>query len=376
MRVRIGVVGCGLIAQVMHLHYLARELADRFEVVALCDLSPNALEFGATICPAASTFLRYEELLEQDLDAVLISTTGSHAPLVVDAARRGLHVFVEKPLCFSVVEGVTMLEEVQAAGVRLMVGYVRRFDPVVERLQELVVPEDVRLVRVTTLEAPFEPYVAHVPLALPGGADPALLAPLLADDERRLSAALGTDDPVIRQAYRTILLDSMVHELNLLRALLGEPTELRFADVWGGPDGVTATLRFGNAECVLSWVDLPTLPRYEQEIAVYTPGDRAVLRFLSPFLRSVPTQLAIERTLNGGVSSARADEVISYDEPFKRELVEFHACIAEGREPRTPGTDALRDIALCEAIIRSAREQRPVAAPTRLPAEHEAAPVA
>ena len=37
-RLRVGVIGCGLIAQVMHLHYL-RELADRFEIAALCDLS-------------------------------------------------------------------------------------------------------------------------------------------------------------------------------------------------------------------------------------------------------------------------------------------------------------------------------------------------
>ena len=42
---------------------------------------------------------------------------------------------------------------------------------------------------------------------------------------------------------------------------------------------------------------------------------------------------------------------VAFDEAFKRELREFHACVVEDREPRTPGTDAIRDIALSQAII-------------------------
>ena len=101
-----------------------------------------------------------------------------------------------------------------------------------------------RLVRVTTLESPLEPYVAHYPLER-GGLDETVLAELVADDERCVTAAIGSDDPVVRRAYRNVLLDSMVHELNAVRGLLGEPTELRFADVWGLADGVTATFAFG-----------------------------------------------------------------------------------------------------------------------------------
>ena len=52
-RLRVGVIGCGLIAQVMHLHYL-RELADRFEIAALCDVSEEltcacAGDYGVTV---------------------------------------------------------------------------------------------------------------------------------------------------------------------------------------------------------------------------------------------------------------------------------------------------------------------------------------
>ena len=46
MRLKVGVIGCGLIAQVMHLHYL-RELAEQFEIAALCDVS-------AAVCGACA----------------------------------------------------------------------------------------------------------------------------------------------------------------------------------------------------------------------------------------------------------------------------------------------------------------------------------
>src|SRR2546423_1678646 len=81
-----------------------------------------------------------------------------------------------------------------------------------------------------------------------GRLDADLLAELIADDDRRVTAAIGTDDRVLRRAYRVVLLDSVVHELNAARGLLGEPTELRFADIWGDADGITSTFAFGDTE--------------------------------------------------------------------------------------------------------------------------------
>jgi predicted dehydrogenase len=178
-----------------------------------------------------------------------------------------------------------------------------------------------------------------------------------------VTAAIGSDDPVVRRAYRAVLLDSMVHELNAVRGLLGEPTDLRFAHVWGEPDGITATFAFGEAETVFAWIDLPGIASYEQELAFYAPDARAKLVFPSPFLRSMPTRLVLEGGVPGTASAWRTERTVSYDEAFKRELVEFHACILDEREPRTPGRDALHDLALCHAIVRSHVDRRPIASP-------------
>ncbi|MEA2160605.1 MAG: hypothetical protein QOD66_2985, partial [Solirubrobacteraceae bacterium] len=92
-RKRVGVIGCGLIAQVMHLPYLA-ELSDRFEIAALCDVSDEVVEACAQRYSVSSIFTRAEDLLEQPLDAVMVLIPGDHAPLAIAAAGRGLHVFV------------------------------------------------------------------------------------------------------------------------------------------------------------------------------------------------------------------------------------------------------------------------------------------
>lgn len=348
-RLRAGVVGCGLVAQIMHLPYL-RELHQEFEVVTLCDLSPEVLDAAGRSFPDARRTTNPADVFDDPLDVLFVLTPGSHAPFAIAAAEAGVHVFVEKPMCFSVDEGREMITAADRAGVQLMVGYMKRYDPAYEELTRTLDRAAVRFARVTTLESPLEPYVDHCPLTR-GGIDPELAAELIADDESRVTAAIGTDDPVLRRLYRVVLLDSMVHELNAVRGLLGEPDDLRFADVWGAPDGVTLTMRFGGIETVCSWVDLPGIAAYEQEFAFYAPDSRASLVFPSPFLRSMPTRLVREGGAIGTPSAYRSEHVLAFDEAFKRELREFHACVLENRAPHTPGTDAIRDIALSQAVI-------------------------
>ncbi len=365
-------VGCGLVGQVMHLPYL-RELDDRFDVRALCDLSPAALAHAARTFPDARLSQDWHDLLGEELDAVLVLTHGSHEPIAVAAAEAGLHVFVEKPMALSVDEALAMVTAAERSGVCLMVGYMKRYDPAYGRLAELL-PDDVRLVRVTTLESPLGPYVAHQPLVLADDVDSALLAELADDDAQRVRAAIGDDDEIVARAYRSILLDSMVHELNAVRGLLGEPSELRFADVWGAPDGAAATFAFGGLEAVFCWVDLPGIARYQGELAFFGRDARATLSFPSPFLRNAPTRLVLEGGVPGTAEAWREERDVSYDEAFKLELVELHEAIVEGRAPRTDGRDGLRDVALCQSIVRAFADGRPIANPSD-PELHASRPV-
>jgi predicted dehydrogenase len=355
-RVRIGVIGCGLIAQVMHLHYL-NELSDRFELAAVCDISPGLAAGCAERFGANRAHSDWEALLEDKLDAVMILTSGDHAPIALAAARAGLHVFVEKPMALSSQSAEEVERAAAGAGVRLMVGMMKRYDPAYERLAALLPNvHDVRLVRVTTLESPLAPYVAHYPM-LRGGPPPGgLLDELRHAEEAEIDLAVGAADEETRWCYRWILLDNLVHELNVLRGVLGEPTEIRSADL--SRRCASVGLRFGEVDCHLSWVDLPGIARYKQEFAFYAPDQRLTLELPSPFLRSMPSKLILEGGGCGTSDSFTQEEIISFEEAFKRELVEFADCVTTPRAPRTPGGDGVADLRVCEAIARAHQARR------------------
>src|ERR1700691_3315614 len=89
-RLRVGVVGTGVIAQVMHLHYL-EELADSYEVAAVCDIVAENARACAERYRVPAVFTDWREMLRQPLDAVLVLTSGSHAPIAVAAAAGRMH---------------------------------------------------------------------------------------------------------------------------------------------------------------------------------------------------------------------------------------------------------------------------------------------
>jgi predicted dehydrogenase len=356
-RVRIGVVGCGLIAQVMHLHYLS-ELSDRFELAAVCDISPGLAAECAQRFGAHRAYSDWEPLIEDQLDAVMVLTSGDHAPIALAAARAGLHVFVEKPMALCSQSAEEVVRAAASSGVQLMVGMMKRYDPAYERLATLLPSvDDLRLVRVTTLESPLEPYVAHYPMLRGGPPPTARLDELRLAEEKEIELALPDADDATRWCYRWILLDNLVHELNVLRGVLGEPTEIRSADLSNRCASVC--LRFGEVDCHLSWVDLPGIARYKQEFAFYAPEQRLTLELPSPFLRSMPSKLTLEGGGAGTSDSFKQEEIVSFEEAFKRELIEFAECIITPRPSRTPGNDGLADLLLCEAIARAHQARRP-----------------
>jgi predicted dehydrogenase len=340
-----------LIAQVMHFPYLT-ELADEFDVAAVCDLSGKVAERCAERYRVKRVHTRWEDLISEDLDAVLILTSGDHAPIALAAMQAGLHVFVEKPMALNSDEAQQMVDAAKASDVRLMVGTMKRYDPAYERLAELL-PEvaDLRLIRVTTLESPFQPYVAHYPLIKGEPLATETIEELREAEEHAVTAAIGDADEETGWCYRWILLDNLVHEFNALRGVLGEPDEIRSARL--APRCVNVNMRFGEAECHLSWVDLPGIARYSQEFAFFAPDQRLTLELPSPFLRSAPSRLLVEGGEPGTAHSWEREEIVSYDEAFKRELVEFAQCVSTGRAARTSGEDGLGDIRLCESVARA-----------------------
>jgi predicted dehydrogenase len=118
--IRVGVIGCGVIAQVMHLPHLSQ--SEVFELTAVCDIAAPVADGCAERFGAREAFTDWRDMLESELDAVMVLTSGNHAPIAIAAAEAGMHVFVEKPMALSPADCQAMIDAAEKAGVCLMVG--------------------------------------------------------------------------------------------------------------------------------------------------------------------------------------------------------------------------------------------------------------
>jgi predicted dehydrogenase len=137
--VRLGVLGCGRVFERFHLPALDR--VPGLELAAACDNDAARLEWAdrrATpprLYPSAAALTRAE-----GLDAVLVLTPpATHAALVTQSLRAGLHVLVEKPMALDPREGREMLETAQQVRRLLRVGFTRRFREPYQRIRRLLV---------------------------------------------------------------------------------------------------------------------------------------------------------------------------------------------------------------------------------------------
>ena len=130
-KIRIGIIGCGGIANGKHMPALAK--LDNAEMVAFCDIvveraQAAAKQFGA---PGAAVYEDYRKLLEdKTIDVVHVLTPNrAHSLVAVDALEAGKHVMCEKPMAINSAEAKKMLDAAERCGKKLTIGYQNRQRP-------------------------------------------------------------------------------------------------------------------------------------------------------------------------------------------------------------------------------------------------------
>lgn len=356
-RLKIGIIGCGAIAQIQHLPNLRRR-DDLFAIHALCDLSAGLLEALGTEygVPPERRFLDYHRLVESDVDAVIVCPAGSHAPPTIAAARAGKHVFVEKPMCYHVWEAKAMVEAAQRAGVVLQVGYMKRHDPGYlygrERVREM---SDVRFVQVNHLHPNNDLHLKEFKVLRFGDFPPEAGDALKREDAVLTREALGEATPAEIAAYHHIL-GSMIHDLGNLHGLFGPPTRIVSAEIWREGRAINTVLEYpGDVRCAATWIDLPELWDFRETVEVYGSRDRVLMSFPTGFAIGLPTEVTVQGMEADG-TPWKKQVVVSHESPFLREIVHFHDCIANGTTPETDGADAIADIVLVRDIVLAARK--------------------
>jgi predicted dehydrogenase len=368
---RIAVVGCGAIAQMMHLPTLA-ERPDLFTIAGLADIDRATLEAVGARYHVQGRSTDFRELLaDPQVEALLILASGSHAKFVLPALEAGKHLFVEKPLGFSVAETDGIARAARRSGRVLMVGYHKRFDPAYRRARtEVQRLQSLRFVDVTVLHPDEDAYRRHhalLPVRPPTTLTEEEMDRLAVNDassaEMRplLDATVGAEAPLPVRIALVVLLTSLIHDVNALRGVLGEPEEVLSAHTWRNGMAQTSLTRFsGDVRAVMTWISVPEVAHYQEQLRFVSPERRVTLTFPSPYLRHAPTPLSIERMDDGDHVEER--HTVSYEEAFRSELHHFREAVVNGT-PASPGVDeALGDARwiemIAKALIRDQKQSR------------------
>ena len=363
-RLRVALFGAGLVGQASHAHSLWDDRA-RFDFVAVADPSRTVREAVADRYGVPNACATLDEALGLGLDAVVIAVPDpAHVGAVLTALRADVHVLCEKPLAVSVAE----CDEILAArGDRVVqVGYMKLYDPAVERMVERLAdgPAELVYLSVEVNDPDQAPFVDH--LGLVAGAD---VPSELVDATRRrgrdaVREALGTEpDTAASRAFEAYL-SSLVHDVSLAHHLLralGVLAPMPLADAAWFDAGRGVSLDWAlpaDARAHLEHLNLPGVADYRERLTAYCRDRILELTFPSPYLRHHPSRL-VERRSDGSVTGLeRIEYRVSYEEAFRNELRAFHASITTGAPVRANVEAARDDVAALLGAFRMAGARR------------------
>jgi myo-inositol 2-dehydrogenase/D-chiro-inositol 1-dehydrogenase len=326
----VGLIGAGRIGRV-HASSVARRIPEA-RLVAVADIDLAAAQACASEFADARVYGDYRELLDDaSVEAVAIcSSTDTHAQMIVDAARTGKHIFCEKPIDLELSRIDQALSAVAQAGVKMQVGFNRRFDPSFRRVRDLVAAGQIgapQMLRITSRD-PEPPPIEYV------------------------------------RASGGIFLDMMIHDFDMARYLTGQEVVevLAFGEVLidpeigaaGDVDTAIVSLRFDSG--CLGSIDNSrrAVYGYDQRVEVFGSAGSVSAGNGFPNTVTVSDRLRVSRDLPLNFFVER------YQEAYLAEMRAFVECIAGDMQPPVTGGDGRAPVAMALAARRSLEEGRPV----------------
>ncbi len=292
-KIKVGVVGLGAMGQHHVRIYSSMKDAD---LIGISDTDEKKMEKLASRYKTKA-FKDYRELLKMGLDAINIAVpTSLHEQVALDAAEFGCHIFVEKPISNSIEGAKRIIDATRTNSLKLMVGHIERFNPVVSTIKKTLNIDDTLLLGIMRV-GPFPPRIKDV----------------------------------------GVVVDIGVHDIDIIRYI----TQSEFKSVKS-----SITKNFGDKEdaAILSF-------KMENGILAYIIND-----WLTPFkIREIKIatkdifivgdlfnqKLTEYSKYQMDGSFKTKDLSVQYSEPLKLELESFINCIKNDAPPPVTGEDGL-----------------------------------
>ncbi|MCH8299741.1 MAG: inositol 2-dehydrogenase [Candidatus Marinimicrobia bacterium] len=324
--VTLGLIGTGRIGK-LHAENILRIPGTRLKKVV--DLNADKIwaeNIGLIYAKTADAIYS-----DNEIDAVIIcSPSAFHTDQIVKAAQAGKHIFCEKPIGFDPKTIVEALRVVELQGVKLQIGFNRRFDPDLIRLKQAIDSGEIGrhyLIRITNLD-PAPPPAEY--LSTSGG----------------------------------IFLDTTIHDFDLIRYLSGsEVKEIYSAgavliDPAIGKDGdvdtALTTLKLEDGAMALIHNSRQAIYGFDQRVEVFGSKGSMCTENRTQFQ-------TVLKTSQGVVSDTPIDFFLErYIESFRAEIEEFIQVIREDRPVPVTGRDGIIPVIIGLAAKQSLREEKPV----------------
>jgi predicted dehydrogenase len=330
-RLRMAVVGVGHLGK-EHARILAG-LPD-VELVGVADVNADQARQVAERC-GTTAYLDFTAMLDLVDAATVVVPTIYHHAVAAQFLKRGVPVLVEKPIATTVAEADDLIGLADDAGIPLQVGHIERFNPAFEELVH------------RSMQPKFVESERHGPFT-----------------------GRSTDIGVV--------LDLMIHDLDLLLALIGAPVahiDALGSAVFGGyEDVVNARLLFSNG-CVAHVTASRVSQHAKRRLRVWAPEGYAGIDFVKKQLLLVQPSEELRRRglqtahLDQDKKAALKNEVFGkhlqsleidcgHEDQLTSELKHFIGCVRTGARPRVSGADGREALALAERILEAIRVHR------------------
>lgn len=348
-KIKVGLIGLGEVAQLMHLPLLADD--QRFEIAAVTDVSPSLVAHVAERYGVKTRHATAEALIaDPAVDAVFILTPDFlHAPLLEQAIRAGKHVFIEKPAALTAAELRPLLELEKTNTKTVFVGYMRRFAPAFTALKERLPPrEEIRHVRIRDLIRESQFFVDQSRnIFRPDDVPAEVIADGRSKTQALLKSVMGDARPDQLRAYQ-VLTGLSSHSFSAMRELFGAPRSVAAARQHRG-ENMVVMFDYGTFTALYEAV-IHDVARFDAGIEVLTMNQHFKINYDTPYVRNLPTRLEITTS----DLHSTGTEIIGpfYEDAFRVELGAFHHAVTTGEKPKTLLTDSLADLELFAEVGR------------------------
>jgi myo-inositol 2-dehydrogenase/D-chiro-inositol 1-dehydrogenase len=338
-KVNVGLIGAGRIGR-LHAEHLAFRIPEA-NLMAVSDIILEAAQKCAAEFGVPTATQDHRAIMENpDIEAVVVcSSTDTHARMIEEAAGAGKHIFCEKPIAHDLGEIDQALAAVDKAGVKLQIGFNRRFDPNFRRVRELVATGKIgqpHILRITSRD-PAPPPIEYIKVS--GG----------------------------------IFLDMTIHDFDMARYLIGSEVEEVYVAAGvmvdpaigaaGDVDTAVITLRFKNG--VIGTIDNSRQAAYgyDQRVEVFGSGGAVSADNNYPNTAIVSDGQSVHRDLPLNFFMER------YIESYVAEMRAFIECVQQDETPPVTGVDGRVPVVMGYAAHKSYEENRPVRLSEIAPAE-------